>query len=197
MDIFDVFEQPWTLFITAAAVFLVLLIFRKITPAKFRWWYWTIPVFLACAAFGIDRFVQTDREKIKVVLNTAVKAVEQENPSSLEATISDGYRDSLRNSKKALINSFKARFAEPLIDKIITRIISIDISSPPTSATAIFTARVLFNPQSSIYDFKREVFVKVRLDFQKKTNHWLITQSELLELDLHPANWNDVEQLNW
>ena len=183
--------------IAAAAALFVLLIFREIWPAKWRWWYWAIPAFLACAAFGIDLLVQTDREKIKAVLHTAVKAVEQENPNTLETVISDDYHDCLCSSKKALINSFRTRFAAPLVDKIITRIISIEISSPPTSATAIFTARVLFDPRSSVYDFKREVFAKVELDLLKKTDRWLITEAELLELDLHPANWRDIGQADW
>ena len=162
-----------------------------------------IPIFLACAAFGIDWLVQTDPEKIKAVIYASVKSVEQENPNALEAIISDSYHDSLRNSKKALINSFRARVSEPFVDKIITRIISLDISSPPATATATFTTRVLFDPRSSVYDFKREVLAKVELDFKKETapaksgGNWLISRAELLELDLHPANWRDISQSEW
>ncbi len=181
----------------AVVVFLGLLIFRNVCPAKWRWWYFAISVFLAFAAFGIDWLVQTDREKIKAVIHTAAKAVEQEDAKLLEAIISDSYSDSFRSNKKALMDSFRSRFSEPLVDKIITRIISLEISSPPTSATVIFTARVLFDPQSSVYDFKREVFAKVKLNLRKQTDRWLITQAELLELDLHPANWRDIQQTEW
>jgi hypothetical protein len=185
------------LLVAAVVVFLGLLIFRNVCPSKWRWWYFVIPVLIAGAGFGIDWLVQTDREKIKTVLNIAVKAVEQENPKALAAVISDNYRDSLCSSKEALINSFQSRFAEPLVDKIIARIISLEISSPLTSATVIFTARVLFDPRSSVYDFKREVFAKVELNLRKKTGRWLITQAELLELDLRPVSWRDIEQADW
>jgi len=199
------------LFVIAVVVLLALLAFRRISPAKWRWWYFIIPLFLAVAAFGIDRLIQTDLEKIRAVIDRAEQAVKEENAAMLAGVISDSYRDSLHGSKETLMNSFKARFSEPLVEKTITRIASIDIEPSVLSATAIFTVRVVFEPQSYVYDFKREALVKVELDLRKeparrqsqtevppsKITDWRIRRAELLELDLHPTNWRDVEQSNW
>ncbi|GAI46979.1 unnamed protein product, partial [marine sediment metagenome] len=76
---FDFFEQPWTLLITAILVLLVVLMLRRIFPGKKHWGQWLLPLFLAALAFGLDYLVQTDLEKINAVISTAVKAVEQEN----------------------------------------------------------------------------------------------------------------------
>ena len=49
---FNFFEQPWTLFIIAAAILYAVFRFRSISPEKYRWWQWLIPVFIAVSAFG-------------------------------------------------------------------------------------------------------------------------------------------------
>ena len=85
---FNFFEQPWTLFITAVVVLYIVFRFRSFFPQKHRWWQWLIPVFIAIAAFGLEHFVETDLEKIKSVIKTGIKAVEEENPCVIEALIS-------------------------------------------------------------------------------------------------------------
>jgi hypothetical protein len=200
-----IFEKPWPLLITAATVFLLVLIVRSILPEKRHAWQWLLPALLAAAAFGLDFLVETDLEKIKAVIDTGVKAVEQENPDAIEAIIADNYRDSFHRDKNELMQHCRVRLSEPLIEKNIKRIQSVELS--PQNATAVFTVRMLFDKRGYVYQsFKQQLHVKAEVNLQKQTDttavrpgqaHWLITRAEILELDLRPVNWKDVTQLNW
>ncbi len=192
-----IFEQPWPLLITAATVFLLVLILRSILPEKRHWWQWLLPALLVAAAFGLDFLVETDLEKINAVIDIAVMAVEEENPDVIEAIIADNYRDSFHKSKNELMYHCRVKLAEPLIEKNIKRIQSIELSSQ--NATAAFTVRMLFDKRSYVYrSFKQQLHVKAELDLQKQADgSWLITRAEILELDLRPVNWKDITQANW
>ena len=194
---FNIFEHPWGL-ITAAIITLpVLLMVRSIFPEKCRWWQWLLPALLAVAAFGFDFLVETDLEKINAVISTAVKAVEEENPDAIEPIISANYGDSYHDTKARLMAYCRIRLSEPLIEKNIKRIVSIDISPP--KATAIFTVRIVFDKRSYVYQsFKQIMLTKLKLDLQKEPdNRWLISRAELLEIDMQPVSWQDIKQQNW
>jgi hypothetical protein len=215
----DIFEQPWTLLITAIVVLLVMLIVRRIFPEKRRSWQWLLPCFLGVAAFGLDLLVKTDTEKIKAVIHTAVKAVEKENPDAVEPIISANYRDSYHNTKKALMHHCRTTLSQPLVEKNITRILAIEIPpvetgllprrgsgtagrhgwQPKTTATAIFTVRIVFDKQSYVYqNFRRIMLTKLKLDLQKQPdNRWLINRAELLEIGTQPVKWQDIKQISW
>lgn len=184
---FNIFEQPWTLLIGAVLVLFVLLIVRS----RGRW-LWLLPVILAGAAFGLDFLVQTDTEKIKAVIVTATRAVENENPDAIELLLSDSYRDSRHNTKKALMSRCRAKLTEPLVEKNITRILAIEKSGP--KATALFTVRTVFDKRSYVYQsFKTLMFTKVKLDLQRQLdNRWLISRAEILEIDRQPADWRHI-----
>jgi hypothetical protein len=193
---FDVYEHPWGLITIAIVTFFVLLMFRSISPEKCRWWLWLLPAFLVVAAFGLDFLVETDLEKINTVINTGVKAFEDENPDLIEPIIADNYSDSYHSSKSVLMAHCREILSEPLIEKNIKRIVSIDIQPP--KATAIFTVRILFDKQSYVYQsFKQQMLTEVQVDLQKQMdNRWLINRVELLKVDLQPAGWQYTEQAN-
>jgi hypothetical protein len=121
-----------------------------------------------------------------------VKAVEEENPDAIETITSNSYRDSYHNAKEDLMYYCRSLLSEPLVDKSIKRIVSIDISPP--EATAVFTVRIVFDKRSYVYrDFKRLMLAKIELDLQKELDKsWLINRAEILELDRRPANWRDI-----
>lgn len=187
-----VFEQPWTLLTAAIVVLFVTLIVRIFLPDKRHWWQWLLSVFLVVAAFGLDYLVQTDTEKINAVITTMVKAVEEENPNAIERILAESYRDSYHNSKVALTAHCRVRLSEPLVDKNIKRIVSIEISS--SNATAIFTVRIVFDKRSSVYqNFKQIMFIKMKLNLQKQQGqNWLINRAEILEIDRQPATWQHI-----
>ena len=185
------FEQPYTLLITAILVSFVMLMLRRIFPKKRHWWQWLVPVLFVAAAFGMDSLVQTDLEKINAVINTGVTAVEKENCDAIEAIITDNYRDSYHNTKDALIFHCRARLSEPLIEKNIKRILSIEVTPP--KAIAIFTVRIVFDKKSSVSDFTSQMMTKVQLNlYKEKDNNWLISRIEILEINMRPVNWQHI-----
>jgi len=190
---FDIFEQPWTLLIVAILVLLVMLMLRRIFPEKRHWAQWLLPAFLTVAAFGFDLLVKTNLEKINAVINTAVKAVEEENCHAIAAVISDNYRDSYHNTKKDLMRHCRARLSEPLVAKNKKRPPIIEISSP--KATVTLTIIIHFDKQSYVYQDIRLMWAKVKLDLQKEQDkRWLINRVEILELNMQRANWRDIRQ---
>jgi len=188
----NVFEQPWSLLTAAVVVLLILLMARRVFPHKKYWWQWFLPAFFTVAAFGLDLLVQTDLERINAVINTGVKAVEEENPDAIEAIISDNYSDSYHRTKRSLTRHCRVRFSQPLVEKNIKRIMAIEISGP--RATAIFTVRIVFDKRSYVYQsFKRIMLTKWKLDLLKEQNKgWLISRAELLEIDGQPAKWQNI-----
>ena len=190
---FDVFERPWGLLTVAIAALLVLLMVRRIFPEKRHWWQLALPAFLAVAAFGLDRLVQTDLEKINAVISTGVRAVEEENPDAIEAIISENYSDSYHKTKTALMRHCRRRLSEPLVEKNIKRIVEIVVSPSKTTAEATFTIRIVFDKRSYVYQsYKRIMLAKVKANLQKEQDKWLINQAELLELDKLPVDWQNI-----
>jgi hypothetical protein len=193
----NIFEQPWTLLATALIALLVVLALRRTIQEKKLPYLWLLPPLLALLAFGLDYLVETDLEKIKAVITTAVTAVEDENPDAIEPIIADNYRDSLHSTKRDLLYYCRRRLSQPLVEKNITRIISIEISG--TQAVATFTVRIVFDQQSYIAQaYKQLILTKVELALQKQPdNQWLISSAELLEIDLQPTSWRDIKQIKW
>jgi len=193
---FKIFDNPWGLLTIAVVPLLAVLIIRSLFPDKHHWWQFAIPLALAIAAFGLDFLVQTDLEKIKATLYAAAKAVETENPNALELTLSENYHDSFHQSKQALMRNFTARLSRPLIEKNIISILQTDIAGP--NATVLFTVRVVFDDRSFVaQNYKKIVLAKVKMNLEKRHKKWLISQVELLELDLQPMKWKDVQNTNW
>lgn len=196
----NVFEQPWTMLVTAVVVFLVMQIVCIVISKKRRWLAigrFALPVFIALLGFALDYFVQTDLEQIKTLINTSVKAVENEDCAAIEPLISENYRDSFHNGKAALMAHCETVLVEPLIEKNIPHIIEIKISPP--KATAVFTVRIVFDKQSEVYQsFRQMMLVKVKLDLQKEPAqpkskmNWLIGNVELLEIDMQPVSWKHL-----
>ncbi len=188
----DVFEQPWPLLIIAVVILIILFLFRSIFPDRKRWWQFLIPVLIGAAAFGLDWLVQTDLEKIEAVIAAVSKAAEAEDCQRIEQLVADDYRDSFHRNKQRLMSRCRGRLSSPLIDKNITTVISTDISSP--TATAVFTMRILFDPQSRVYqNYMRIMLMKIKINLQKTPDEkWLIDRAEIIEINRQPANWQNI-----
>ena len=186
---FEIFEQPWTLVGAAVLVLFGMLTFRSFCPEKRRWWQLLVPLFLAVAAFGADMLVQTDLEKINSVIKAAVKAVQQEDCSAIEATIANNYSDSYHSTKKHLLDHCRRELSKSLVEKGKKTGLMINISD--SNATATLFALIILDKNSSISQYKSFFQVKVRLSLRKQLdNKWLINRIEILEIDRQPANWN-------
>ena len=189
---FDFFEQPWTLVGAAVLLLFGIFTFRSVLPEKRHWWQLLLPVFVVVAAFALDLLVQTDLEKINSVINTVIKAVEEEDCNSIEVLIAENYRDSFHATKIHLIRHCRQRLTPSLIVKNKKRASLVEISPP--SATAILFMLTTFDKNSSIsVNYKSFLFSKIELRLQKQEDKtWLINRTEILELDRQPAKWNDI-----
>jgi len=192
---FNFLEQPWTLLVISAIVFLFMFKFAGKNPAKSRWQPMALPVLLAVIGVGLDFFVKTDTEKISTVVATAVQASETEDCRMLEGIISADYRDSFHSSKMRLLSHCRARFAEPLIEKCITRIISLE--KQPQRAILVLTARVVFDKRSFMSQYRPLTLVKLKVELGKQPDkNWLISRAEIVEIDGQPAGWKIISNIN-
>lgn len=189
---FDFFEQPYTLIGAAVLVLFAMLTFRSVIPEKRRWWQLLVPALVVAAAFGMDLAVRTDLEKINAVINTCIKAVEDEDCNAIEAIIAEDYRDSYHNTKRDLMRHCRTRLSQPLVEKNKKRACLVQLSPP--NATAILFATIIFEKDSYVsVNYKAWLMVKVRFSFQEQPDKtWLINRIEILELDRQPANWSQI-----
>jgi hypothetical protein len=188
-QMFNIFEQPWTLLIAAGLSLLLILIIRRIYPQKQRWRQFLVPATLVIAAFGIDFLVQTDLEKINSIIQIGMKAIEDEDLNTLETLVSPSYHDAIHDTKQDLMTYCRILLSEPLVAKNIKTDSLIEIS-PPTAMAAlvVFTE---FDQQSYMYQYKHFQLTKAKLHFQKEPDgKWLINQIEILEIDKKPFEWD-------
>jgi len=189
---FNFFEQPYTLIGAAILVLFAVLTFRSVLPEKRRWWQLLAPALVVAAAVGLDFAVRTDLEKINAVINTAIKAVEEEDLFAIEAIIAEDYRDSHHNTKTDLMRHCRRQLSQSLVKKNKKRACLVQLS-PPT-ATATLFATIIFEKDSYVsVNYKAWLMVEVRLDFQEQPDKtWLINRIEILELDRQPTNWSQI-----
>ena len=186
------FEQPYTLIGAAVIVLFGVFTFRSVIPEKRHWWQFLIPVFIAVAGIGLDMLVQTDLEKINSVINTVIKAVEEEDCDSLEALVTEDYRDSFHNTKRDLMSHCRRELKPPLVYKNKKTACLVELSSPKAKATVFMS--ITFDKNSHVsQNYKPFAFSKVELRFQKQPDKtWLISRSELLENDKQRTNWQSI-----
>jgi len=189
---FNIFEKPWILLGIAVLVLLGLFQFRSIFTEKRRWWQWLIPASLAVAALGLDFFVKTDLEKIRAVIKTGIKAVEQEDCDAIAAIIADDYSDSYHNTKVDLMAHCRKELSRSPVEK--NKKASLLIEMSPPQATAVLTVWTRFAKESYVaQNYKQLFLIEVKLFLQKQHNkRWLINRAELLELDRQPISWRQV-----
>ncbi|MHC4061191.1 MAG: hypothetical protein ACYSR6_06230 [Planctomycetota bacterium] len=188
----NIFQQPWTILLVAVITSLAISIYRWLFPEKSRRWQLLVPLVIALAGFALDFLVKTDLEKIKALLSTGMKAVEQENIDVVDAVIAPHYSDSYHNTKEDLMRYCRMMLAQPLVEKNKELALTIEMSKP--AATATFTVVTKFDPRSNIYQsYLHSLVIKMQLQLQKQPDRsWLITRAEVLELNRQPASWRHV-----
>jgi uncharacterized membrane protein YeiB len=189
---FNVFDQPWTLLAVAVIALLVVLMLRRTSPDKWRWWLLLVPIFLALLAFALDKFVETDTEKITKVIDTGIKAVEEENLKAIDAIIAANYHDSYHNTKKDLMYYCESLLSQPFVEK--NKKTSLEIEKSAAEATAFLTVLTHFDKESYIYqNYKPFMLIKVKLNLQKQADKsWLINRAEILEIDRQSVKWRQI-----
>lgn len=173
--------------IVSVGVSLAVAVFRRLLPQRHKWWFWLLPVIIAIAAFAVDFFVRTDAEQVRDVIYKAVRAVEREDVEAMEPLISEDYHDSATPSKQALLDRCRSWLAEPIIEKNVHRIISLQVR-PPT-AEAVFTVRVVFDPHGAVYEYSKMMLFRIQAEFRKEGDDWQFSDVEVVE----PADWRIMQ----
>ncbi len=187
---FNILEQPWTLLAASGAVFIILVYLNYYLTGKRRL-LWLLPLLIAAAAFGIDYLIETDQEQIKSAVAKTVKAAEREDCTAIEQLIADDYHDSFHKSKRSLMAHCRGVLSEPTILKTVYRFPSVTVHSP--QATVLFTVRVLFDPQSYIYEYRKQMVFKIEATLRKQDSRWLFTSFEIPQIDGFDADWNRLQ----
>jgi low affinity Fe/Cu permease len=189
----NIFEQPWTLLGVSIIALFVILTIRSVWSERRHWWQLLIPVAIAAAGFGLDFLVQTDLEKINALIDTGIKAVEEEDCNAIEAIIAGNYRDSFHNTKDDLMSHCRMQLTPGLVTKNKKRACLVELS-PPT-ATATLFALITFEKDSYISREYNKPFmlVKVKLYLEKQPDKgWLISRVEVLEIDRLQVDWRQI-----
>jgi low affinity Fe/Cu permease len=189
----NIFEQPWTLVGVSIIALFVILTIRSVWPERRRGWQLLIPVAIAAAGFGIDFLVQTDLEKINALIDTGIKAVEEEDCNAIEAIIAGSYHDSFHNTKNELMSHCRMQLTPNLVTKNKKNACLVELSPP--AATATLFALITFEKDSYISReyYKPFMLVKVKLYLERQPDkNWLITRAEVLEIDRHPIDWRQI-----
>jgi hypothetical protein len=189
---FDVFEQPWTLVGAGVLVLFGMLTFRSVWPEKRHWWQLALPAFIVAAAFGTDRLVQTDREKIHSLLKQGVKAMEREDCDAIATIVADDYHDSYHDSKRHLLAHCVTELKRSPVLRVKKG--SVFIKSSPPDGMAVLIGTIKFDQNSYVAKtYKDWVIVKARIYLRKQVDKsWLINRIEVLEIDRTSVNWQSV-----
>ncbi len=192
----NIFEQPWTLLITAAVLLLVVAVIYPFVHAKSKRRLWLIPLLVALMAPVLDFAVSTDREKIENVIDTGVKAFENEDCDVIAAVLAENYKDSAHSDKTALVQHCRVVLRPPAVSRVYDSILQMQVSGNTASLTML--NRIFFDEQSYYAEFAKLVLVKVQIDLEKGLDgNWLITRTEVLAINNQPTKWSNINYPNW
>lgn len=192
---YNIFEQPWTLLIVAAAVLVLVFIFRVVKPEKRSWRQFMIPLFIAVLAFAVDLFVQTDLEHINSVLKSCINASVNEKPEAIDAFIASDYNDSLHLDKNELMIYLRAILSEPAIERFVKLDQTVELSG--SNATVILKGFLFFDEKGRFYkELKPTMAMTLELGLKKyPAATWQISRGEILEIDKQPIHWKNIQSL--
>jgi hypothetical protein len=186
----NVFDQPWTLIAAAGVAFLAIMTYRAFRPERARPWQLAVPVFLVAAAFGVDRLVTTDSEKIRDLITAAENTGRTRDLAGLERLLAEDYHDSFHKDKRHLVDRARAALTSSPLKAV--KEISFDPTSlePPRASVGLIVVAT-FQENSMVAAAYKPVMI-VKLDFQlakQSDRRWLIQSIELVEVDKQPVVW--------
>jgi hypothetical protein len=188
----NIFEHWWTALLIAGIVQLALAIVHIIKPETRKFWHIFIPLAIIATGIAVERFVQTDMEKINTLINQCLTFTADKNINGIEAILAPDYSDSCHNSKKAAMEFCRRWLDKPLIAKnSLPFRPDVSLSAPQAQVNMIVMTHI--DPKSSYYDSVKVLLLKVKLYLQKNTDkHWQVKRAELVEINNQPVNWSDI-----
>ena len=184
----NIFEQPWTLVVIGAWLILAVWIASRFWPLKFTRKHLFIGPIVIVLAFALDYLVVTDREKIETIMDTIVKATEEEQAENIVQFISPDYRDSSHKSGESFTHFCRQIFSNPQIEK--NWVTDQQLELDKTQASIWITAVTRLDERNQWAAGISVIKTAWRLEFSKQPDKsWLIDTIELLELNDQPVDW--------
>ena len=190
----SVAENPLVLLIAAFVLLCIVGTVRSVFPDKPRKWLFLLPLGLALIGLGLDFFIQTDNEKVRVTLKAVMKSLEDEDIETFKSWIAPDYQDSLHKSKIRLLQHAEDGLTRsPLAQAKIPHLSVPDVQGEQTKA--FITTYLTFTPESYVAQhYKALVIVEVEFHLRKQADgRWLVNRIEVVEVDKQPVQWTQVQ----
>jgi hypothetical protein len=172
------YESPILLIIVSVALFCVITLFRNFMPEKRRWWQFVIPAFVFVAAFALDYFVETDREKVKARILEARAAVLSQQPQIIIGMLDADYHGQHGYNREAVAKRSRQYFTRPFAKKI--RINYNEITVEGDKAQSILNTTVHF----------ALAIIETKIDFIRHGNTWLVRSVDIEKINnKEPPRW--------
>jgi hypothetical protein len=187
----NIFEHWWTALAVALGVQIVLAIIHIIRPESRKFWHILIPLAVIVVGIGVERLVQTDFEKINILIDKCLTATADENIAAIGALLAPDYSDSCHKSKESAMQSCRRWFGQPLISVNKKYSVEITIDRPAAQVNLIVVTHL--DPKSEYYQSVKLLLIKARLYLHRNADgRWLINRAELLEVNNQPVKWNEI-----
>ncbi len=185
----NIFQYPWLLLILSFIVLVIVTSIRRSWPENNHWWQPILPLLVAGAAFAVDMLVVTDHEAIETVIDSVMQAAIAQDTETIDAFISESYRDTSHRSKQELATYCQRLLAEPIAEKIKYRSFLLEIDAPDAQ---VETEVVVHLHPDSIYAIAGALtFVKMKIALKKGPDKdWLIASSEITSVNNQKFGWN-------
>ncbi len=187
----NIFETPWLLISVSAFLLVAAGICRQARP---EWGYWPMlaAVLAAGLGLGLDRLIQTDKEKIEAVIDTCRRSVAAGRVRSIEPMIADNYFDAAHPNRQALLS-----YAEHILGRIAFNAIHVKshtIEIDGNRARSDLRLRVFMDQQRSDYPMAGGLMlVNMGLEYAKNAaGNWQIARVELRSVNDTSVNWGDA-----
>jgi hypothetical protein len=184
----DIYQSPWTLIITAVALFCIITIFRNVKPEMRRWWQLLIPFVVLAAAFGIDYLVETDKEKITARIHEARAAVLNRKPKVIIEMIDEDYQGQHRYDRNIIMRKAQQYFSRPFAEKI--RINYNEITITGDEATSQLSVTVHFDESADAAQFVTLAIIQANIGFVRRGDDWMVKSVEIEKVNnKEPPRW--------
>jgi len=188
----NVVEEPWLLLFVALISLGVVVLFREGPSGPPRRWPLLIPLAIALLAFGLDRFIQTDRERLEATLNRALRFAKTHDFSDFNDIFAPDYSDAFHATRADLRRRCESSLAIADIERISKRRLQWTIETSTAQCDLSVLVR-LRGRQGSYAGSQGLYFVEVRMRFDKQPDgRWLIRTVELVSLNNQQFDWGGV-----
>jgi hypothetical protein len=190
ISMWNIFEHPWTLLLCAMAVQFVMMVIHTFWPQSRKWQHFIPAAALVVAAFAVDYFVVTDREKVQSCIENGLLAARQQNITALSNLIATDYEDSVHHSKDTVMEFCRAWLTRPLIERDKINELTVKVDGPDASVLLFVTLHI--DKSSDVYGTVKIALLRMNITLHKYGSNWLVNRAELLEINNERMNWGQL-----